>query len=267
MNAKKLYADYGPAALVTGASDGIGEAFARELAEAGFDLVLCARRADRLERLANALSNEHGVSVESLALDLSEPSSADMIAAAVQRKDVGLFVGAAGFGTSGSVLDIDEADELAMIDLNCRALAQQSLRLAKHMVQRGRGGVVLMSSLLAFQGVAHAANYAATKAFVQGLAEGLRIELKPKGVDVIACAPGPVRSGFAARADMQMGGAVPAKAIPRPTLRALGKRTTARPGFLTKLLSYSLATLPRGARSSILTDAMDKMTRHQDAKG
>ena len=151
--------------------------------------------------------------------------------------------------------------------INCRALTEQTRLISPHLVRRGRGGVILMSSLLAFQGVARASNYAATKAFVQVLAEGLRLELKPHGVDVLACAPGPVRSGFAARADMQMATAVPAKRIPRPALRALGKRTTARPGLFTKLLSYSLATLPRGLRSSILTNAMTDMTQHQDAKG
>ncbi len=267
MNARQLLKTYGPAALVTGASDGIGEAFARELAKAGFDLVISARRADRLEALAGALRADHGVTITPLALDLTETGASRALLDAATAQDAGLFVACAGFGTSGPFLNADVDSELAMIDLNCRAVTEQAHLIGRHLVARGRGGMILMGSLLGFQGVGRAANYAATKAFVQVLAEGLRIELGPQGVDVLACAPGPVRSGFADRADMQMGAAVPARRVPRPSLRALGGRTTARPGLFTKLLSYSLAALPRGARSRILSGAMTDMTRHQDEPG
>lgn len=267
MNSGNLLKRYGPSALVTGASDGIGEAFAHELAKVGFKLIVAARRAEKLKALADTLTAKHGVEVIPLAIDLTAPDASELLAQAAMDQDVGLFVACAGFGTSGAFLEIDPEAELSMIDLNCRALTEQTRLISPHLVRRGRGGIILMSSLLAFQGVARASNYAATKAFVQVLAEGLRLELKPHGVDVLACAPGPVRSGFAARADMQMGAAVPANRIPRPTLRALGARTTARPGLFTKLLSYSLATLPRDLRSSILTNAMTNMTQHQDAKG
>ena len=264
MNALRLLQAYGPAALITGASDGIGEAFAHELAKAGFNLVISARRADRLESLANALSAKHRVTVLPVPLDLTQAGASQHLLEAAKRHDVGLFIACAGFGASGPLLAGDIEDELSMIDLNCRAVAEQAHLIGRHLVARGGGGMILMGSLLGFQGVARAANYAATKAFVQVLAEGLRIELGADGVDVLACAPGPVSSGFADRANMQMGHAVPARRVPRPTLRALGRRTTARPGLFTKLLSYSLAALPRGLRSRILTDAMNTMTRHQD---
>lgn len=94
--------------------------------------------------------------------------------------------------------------ELDMIDVNCRAVAALTHAFGQRFAARGKGGIVLMSSLVAFQGVAHAANYAATKAYVQSLAEGLRTELAPLGVAVVACAPGPIASGFAARASMVM---------------------------------------------------------------
>ena len=199
-----------------------------------------------------------------LALDLTQAGASQRLLEAAKVHDVGLFIACAGFGASGPLLAGDIEDELSMIDLNCRAVAEQAHLIGRHLVTRGGGGMILMGSLLGFQGVARAANYAATKAFVQVLAEGLRIELSAEGVDVLACAPGPVSSGFADRANMQMGRAVPARRVPRPTLRALGRRTTARPGLFTKLLSYSLATLPRGLRSRILTGAMTTMTRHQD---
>jgi short-subunit dehydrogenase len=121
-----------------------------------------------------------------------------------------------------------------------------------------------MSSLVAFQGVPRAATYAATKAFIQTFAEGLRLELSGSGVDVIACAPGPVRSGFEARADMRMGAAASPATVARGTLDALGRRTTVRPGFLAKFLEASLLPLPRLARSRIMAIVMGGMTRHQD---
>ena len=99
-------------------------------------------------------------------------------------------------------IDSDLEVELNMIDLNCRSLAQMTHTFGGRFAKRGRGGIVLMSSLVAFQGVPRAANYAATKAYVQSLAEGIRAELKPLGVSVLASAPGPVKSGFGARAGM-----------------------------------------------------------------
>jgi uncharacterized protein len=173
---------YGPFAVVTGASDGIGAAFARDAAERGLDLVLIARRRDRLEALAAELRAAHGATVIVLPLDLAQPDSTAEIGKAVAGLDVGLFVAAAGFGTSGPFLDAAAADELGMIDVNCRAVVAQTHLIAGDLKARGRGGIVLFSSIVAFQGVPGSANYAATKAFIQTFAEGLRIELKPHGV-------------------------------------------------------------------------------------
>jgi short-subunit dehydrogenase len=94
--------------------------------------------------------------------------------------------------------------ELEMIDLNCRSLAHLTHHFGQKLAHRGRGGIVLMSSLVAFQGVPRAANYAATKAYVQSLSESIQRELRQSGVDVLAVAPGPVKSGFGARANMNM---------------------------------------------------------------
>ena len=121
-----------------------------------------------------------------------------------------------------------------------------------------------MSSIVAFQGVPRAANYAATKAYIQTLAEGLRVELQPFGIDVIASAPGPVKSGFAARANMEMGAAERPGTVAARTLDLLGRKMTVRPGFLSKLLGYSLATSPRWARVLIMTQVMRGMTQHQE---
>jgi short-subunit dehydrogenase len=249
----------GPWAMVTGASDGIGRDLARALARRGLSLALVARREDRLRALADELT-PLGVETRVIPADLGTPEGVALTLARTADLDLGLFVAAAGFGTSGPFLDGDLAAELAMIDVNVRAVAALTHPLARRLAQRGRGGVVLLSSLVAFQGVARAANYAATKAWVQSFAEGLHHELKPRGVDVLASAPGPVRSGFASRAKMTMGFAARPDDVADATLRALGRRAVVRPGWLAWLLEMSLATLPRWARVRMMGVIMAGMT-------
>lgn len=259
---KRLRERYGPWAVVTGASDGIGRAFATLLAEAGLHLVLAARRGEVLEALAATLAGAHGIQTRVVAADLGKAAGIEAVASATGALDVGLLVASAGFGTSGAFIDARLETELEMIDVNCRGVAALTHLFGNRLAKRGRGGLVLMSSLVAFQGVPRAANYAATKAYVQSLAEGLRVELAPRGVDVLASAPGPVHSGFAARAAMTMGMAQSPAEVAAGTLAALGRRGTVRPGLLAKLLEASLALLPRARRVAMMGRVMDGMTRH-----
>ncbi len=252
---------YGPWALVTGASDGIGRAIAKHLAGAGLNLVLAARRREVLDALAAELASAHGVDVRAVAVDLSTPAGMETLAQQTDALDVGLFVAAAGFGTSGEFVTSEIANELEMLEVNCRAVVAASHHFARRFVARGRGGLVFLSSLVAFQGVPRAANYAATKAFIQSFAEGLGHELAPRGVDVLATAPGPVRSGFGSRAAMTMGFAQTPDAVARATLRALGRRRTVRPGLLAKLLELSLKMLPRWGRVRMMGLIMAGMTK------
>ena len=258
----RLATRYGAWAVVTGASDGIGRAMAKELADAGLHLVLCARRKGALDSLATELSRRSNVETRTVAADLSTASGVEALLDATRSLDVGLLVAAAGFGTSGEFLASNLDTELQMIDVNCRAVAALSYGFGKRFVGRGRGGLVFLSSLVAFQGVPRAANYAATKAYIQSLAEGLRLELAHSGVDVIASAPGPVHSGFAARASMTMAMAQTPESVARGTLRALGRWGTVRPGFLARLLEYSLAFLPRWGRVRVMAAVMRGMTKH-----
>jgi uncharacterized protein len=253
----------GPWAVVTGASEGIGRAFATRLAEAGVSLVVVARREDALRDLASELSRRHGIETLVLAADLAKSSGVDAVVARTEALDVGLLVAAAGFGTSGPFVDALLETELDMIDVNCRAVAALSHHFGSRFARQGRGSIVLLSSIVAFQGVPRAANYAATKAFVQSLAEGLRVELAPFGVTVLASAPGPVRSGFAGRANMVMGSTVEPMVVANRTLAALGRRGTTRPGFLSKLLGWSLAALPRQARVRVMALIMGGMTKRR----
>lgn len=129
------------------------------------------------------------------------------------------------------------------------------------MAARRTGGIVLFSSIVAFQGVPRQANYAATKAWVQVYAEGLRHELKPKGVDVLSVAPGPVATGFAARAGMTLGSAERPEVVARAALNALGRKGTVRPGRLATMLEAALSPLPRRGRTRIMGQVMAGMIR------
>lgn len=260
---KRLQLDYGPWAIVTGASDGIGKAFALELASCGMNVALVARRRTNLEVLAEELKAAHGVESLVIACDLSVPSGIDAVVNTTKKLDVGLLVAAAGFGTSGQILHADLAQERAMLALNCGALFELCIHFGHRFAVRGRGGIVLISSLVGWQGTPFATHYAATKAYVQSLAEGMHAELKGSGVDVLASAPGPVYSGFAARADMRMSAAASPADVAKASLAALGRKSTVIPGAFSKLLTYSLAMLPRSARTLVMGRIMRGMTRHQ----
>ncbi len=254
---------YGPWAVVTGASSGIGRGIARDLAGCGLKLMISARRRLELEGLAAELRELGAPEVRVVPADLSAEAGIEAIEAHSVDLDVGLFVASAGFGTSGPLLKSPLETELNMLAVNCHALLSLTHHFGRRFVERGGGGLLLLSSIVAFQGVPRAGHYAATKAYVQSLAEALHHELAPHNVDVLAAAPGPAASGFAERANMQLGAAMPAEAVARPALRALGRRSTALPGLLTKFLVGSLSLLPRGGRVRVMSMVMGGMTAHQ----
>lgn len=261
---QRFFDRYGPWAVVTGASSGIGRALADRIAAAGINIVLVARSQSVLEQIASELSANHGVECRVIVLDLAVENSVGSFVAATQSLDFGLMVASAGFGTSGRFLDSQHDRELEMLNVNCRALFELAWHFGKRFAERRRGGMILMSSIVGFQGMPFAAHYAATKAYVQTLAEALAVELAPQGVDVLASAPGPTHSGFAARAGMKMGMALTPDDVAQPTLDALGRKATVLPGFLSKLLVYSLVPLPRWLRVRIMGRVMERMTRHEN---
>lgn len=254
---------YGPWALVTGASDGIGKQSAELLAAAGLNIVAVARRADRLHDLTNHLRATYGVEATAVDVDLSRPGALLRLFDETSILDVGLLVAAAGFGTTGPFLRNPVDTELDMLTVNCAAVTSAAHHFGQWFAQRGSGGIVLFSSIVAFQGVANTSTYAATKAYIQSFAEGIRPELAPLGVHVLASAPGPVSTGFGARADMHMGSATKADVVAAKTLNALGRRALVRPGARSKVLALALATAPRRLRTVILTKIIGGFTAHQ----
>jgi uncharacterized protein len=259
--ARNFLNTYGSWALITGASEGIGCEFAKQLASMKFNVLLVARRETELTQLAQELSERYAISTQILAVDLSQQSGIDAVINRGNELSIGLLVAAAGFGTSGNLIDNSLFTESDMLALNCHAVLALSWHFARKFVAQKRGGIVLLSSVVAFQGVPGSANYAATKAYVQSLAEGLQVELKPFNVDVLSVAPGPVATGFAKRAGLNLGRAPNPELIASVALTGLGKQTTIRPGFLSKLLGYSLAMLPRWGRVMVMTKVMAGMTK------
>lgn len=253
---------YGPWAVVTGASEGIGRAIAKELANRGLNLVLIGRRSTTLAELANHLLKiNSGISIRTLALDVSASNAMNVLQEFTETLEVGLFVGAAGFGSSGEFRAQKIENELNMIEVNCKAVVGETHYFLNQMIPRGRGGVILFSSLVAFQGVPYSATYSATKSFIQNFAEALHFETKSYGIDILATAPGPVNSGFANRAHMKMASAATPEEIASGTLLALGHRITVRPGFLSKLLGYSILSLNRWGRVQVMKKIMKGMAK------
>jgi uncharacterized protein len=255
-----LLSRFGPTAVVTGASEGIGRAFAEALAQHGFDLVLAARREDRLRSLVATLQGAHGTSVQVVVADLAQPAANAALLEATAGRPIGLVVAAAGYGSVGSFLSRPLDAESGMVDLNCRSVVELAHGFGRRMADAGRGGLVLFGSLVGFSGAPRSATYAATKGFVQSFAEGLAVELRPRGVSVLSVAPGPVASGFADRAGMRLSFSQTPEAVAAGALAAIGRTTTVRPGPLSKLLGWSLGMVPRRGRVRVLGALMEAMT-------
>jgi len=179
---------YGPWAIVAGASEGIGAAFSRRLAEHGLDVVLVARREAPLVSLADEIRERYGVATRVLSLDLSVGGAEQALFAATEDLDVGLLVYNAGGDDNGDVhfLDVDADVWAAMLRRNCHVPMLAAHHYGSRMVERGRGGVLLVSSGAAWAGAARLAPYGATKAFDLNLGEALWAEWREHGVDVLS---------------------------------------------------------------------------------
>ncbi|MBW4038466.1 MAG: SDR family oxidoreductase [Acidobacteria bacterium] len=188
-------------ALITGASSGLGEAFARQLAAQGANLVLVARSEDTLNRLAETLRGETRVQITVLPTDLSSAAEVDRLIAEIQNRAlrIDILINNAGLGVFENFLDTQLTEQVEQVDVNVRALIALTHAFAPGMVEMHRGGVINIASTAAFQPLAGAAVYAASKAFVLFFSEALSLELDKTGVTVTAACPGPVATRFFAR--------------------------------------------------------------------
>lgn len=242
---------YGKWAIVAGASEGLGAEYARELASRGLDLVLVARRSDLLQSLSAQLSGQYGVQTRTLGMDLSTPDSAERIVQAVNDLEIGLLVYNAAYSTVGPFLYTPIEDHIREINTNVRSPLDLTYRLGQRMVSQGRGGIVLMSSLSSFQGSAYISAYAATKAFNIVLAEGLWEEWRSRGVDILVCVAGALKTpNYLASQPRKTGGlgdmAMEPVQVALEALNALGKRPYIIPGSANRMVSFVMRhLLPR----------------------
>jgi len=191
--------DYrGGAALITGASSGIGEAFAHELASRGMSVVLVARSEGKLNTLAASLVRDHGVRAEVIVADMSEPGAAQAILAETQARDVRvhLLVNNAGFATYGPFDTLDPARDHEEVQVNVAAVVGMAHAFLPQMIERSAGGIINVASLAAFQAIPYLAVYSASKAFVLSFSEALWAENRTRGVRVLALCPGETKTAF-----------------------------------------------------------------------
>lgn len=241
-----------PVTLITGASSGIGAELARVFAAHGHRLALVARRADRLHALAAEIVASGRMAPIVISCDLGEAGAADSIATALTAEgvEVKYLVNNAGYGLFGHAVERDRADQLAMIDVNVRALTDLSLRFSENLI-RLRGGILNVGSIAGFLPGPGMAVYYASKAYVLSFSEALRGELGPRGVHVTVICPGPVPSEFQARAGVKSGShssilKVSAKDVALEGYRGLmANKRAVLPGLGVKILPLLLRLFPR----------------------
>lgn len=239
---------YGPWALVTGASSGIGEQFARLLARQGVNLLLVARRAERLEDLARELRRRRGLEVVVVTADLSEAGAVDHLVAAVGDRDLGLVVSNAGFGLKGAFEAIERARLEAMFNVNARVPLLLTHALLPRLRARARGGIIFTGSIEGEAPFPYSAGYAATKAFVHSLGMSLHGELAGTGIDMLVLSPGATDTeaitlqGF--KPELMPNLMAPVD-VARQALRQLGKVALLVPGPENRKYVKAMRRMPR----------------------
>jgi uncharacterized protein len=245
------------AALVTGASAGIGACIARELAKRGHGLVLVARRRERLEELAKELSDAHGIRAEAIGADLSKAASVARLPGRIESLglEVDVLVNNAGFATGGPFYESDPERELEQVRVLVEAPVALISAYAPQMVKRGSGAILNVASTAAFQPLPYSAGYSAAKAYVLSYTQSLAGELRGTGVSATVLCPGPVATNFADTAGFTQEQAEtalpkilwrPADEVARCGIDALDKgRMVAIPGTLNRLSAYGAWLSPR----------------------
>jgi uncharacterized protein len=237
MNLKERYGKW---ALITGASSGIGEEFARYLAFHGLNLIILARRKDRLEKLSAELKKSHNIEVEIAQIDLKKDDFLKDLNKITDDKEIGILINNAGFGLNGEFIDLDPEFETDMVKVNCIAPTVLAHHFVKPMVQRKKGAIIFLGSVVACQPTPYMTTYAATKAFNAFMGDALWYELKKYNIDVLTLNPGGTDTEFQ-RISNASTGPTPRtpKQVVETAMKALGKKPGVIDGFMNKIMGVS----------------------------
>tara|TARA_B100000315_G_scaffold260765_1_gene325002 strand:- start:16592 stop:17386 length:795 start_codon:yes stop_codon:yes gene_type:complete len=257
---------YGQWVVVTGASSGLGADFARQLAQKGMDIVLVARRKDRLNEVADEIMNDYNVQTKVIPVDLTLENAVDEVADSVSDLEVGMLVNNAGFGLVGYFGAQDEKRQANMVKLNCLAPVELAHKLIPQMVERGKGGIIFVASTAAFQATPFFSVYGATKGFNLLLGEALWCEYRKKGIDVLALCPGYTETEFQEVASISGGSGMSiakSPAVVRTALKNLGRVPSVVHGKQNWTMSFIQRFVPRKSVIKLSGAVMKNMGREK----
>lgn len=258
MDHKLFVHTYGPWALITGGASGIGAEFGRQLAAMGLNLVIVDVQAAMMKEHAQKLMEQHGIVVRTVNADLSRIDFMKKIRPVIKDITIGLLVNNAAWGSAGEFMKTDIKELILAVEVNCRASMILAREIGPAMVERGRGGIIFLSSSSALQGTPIVANYAATKAFNLILAEALWDELRGYGIDVLALCPGATNTPAFAKSGANIGN-VPGMPFMEPAevvvqaLKALGKRPAVIAGRMNSIASFIMTRFLSRRKAITLT--------------
>jgi short-subunit dehydrogenase len=259
-----LSSKYGAWALITGSSSGIGKAFAYRLAELGLNVFLIARRKEILESVCNDISKRFNVSAEYLAFDLTSEHILETITKVTSDKEIGILVNNAGIGSEGEFSKTQIEYDNKLIILNCIAPAVLTHHFIEPMIQRKRGAVIFLGSILSYTISPFASVYSATKSFNSVLGETLNFELKKYGIDVLSLNPGRTKSEIkrVSKNESDLFERKPEQVV-ETALKALGKRPYVTDGLINKFAAAMTKIVPRKIAVNIAGKYVERIKKHE----
>lgn len=261
----QLNEKYGKWALITGTSSGIGEMFARKLAAEGMNLILVARRKDRLENLKNELGKKYSIEIVVACVDLTKDGFLDELTSFVGDREVGFLINNAGIGYNGKFIDEKVDNAIQMIKLNCIAPVVITNHFVKRMVETKKGAIIFMGSVVAFQPTPFIATYSATKVFNGYLGEALANELKEHNIDLLSLHPGATATEFDRITNFPNGPKTrTAEQVVDTALKTLGKKTVVVDGFKNKVLAFATRFVSRKMTVKIAGNISSSLLRKKE---
>ena len=234
-----MHNKYGQWAIITGASSGIGKAFAYDVANQGMNVILVSNEKEQLETISSEIASQFGIKALPCCVDLANQSCINDIAKLADGKEIGLLVNDASYGIHGKFTETPVEDYYNLINVNVNAYVTLTHKFLPQMISRKKGAVIMVSSLNAFSPIAESAIYTATKAFELFFGGALWLEMKENNVDVLVVMPGPTRTGFQEKAGTKVNAmALTPEDLVRGVWPCLGKKMVYIPGLYNKLISF-----------------------------